>query len=146
VATGYAVGSWNLSGHWAAQAGLVFFILHSLAWRADFPNGNKACLNLAATAWLADIWLWLAAGGGTAAWQGASIGLVLLAAYALARWIRGNWGPRIIPVVAVIALLSTQAYYAVVLFKSAPSGLIMLAASFLLFGIGTGIAWSKPRW
>jgi hypothetical protein len=97
-------------------------------------------------AWLIDIWMWLADCGGTAVWQGTSMSILVLAGYGSARLIGGGWGPRIVPAAAAIALVSTQGYYGVELCRNAPAGLLTLTGSFLLFAIGTAIAWTKPRW
>ncbi len=70
----------------------------------------------------------------------------MLAIYLLACWLGGRWGSPLIPISAIIVMLSGPGDSAAAMLQSTPVGLLAVIGSFLLFAIGTGAALTKHRW
>lgn len=130
--------------HWAAQAGLVFLLLHSLRWRTCEHAGASVLRTLAALLWVGHSFGWMHFGGAT--WMACLAGLVVWGGYVSLRLLGKRWGPRIIPVAASLVMLSGPTHFTAAKLQSAPVGLLAVIGSFLLLGLGTLTALKKHRW
>src|ERR1051325_353618 len=130
--------------HWAAQAGLAFLLIHSLRWQDAANPGAKEARFVAALVWAADAFVWMHQNGsGLAA---CSFATPVLALYLVARLISGRWAPPIVPIAAMIVMLSGPSDATAGKLQNAPPGLLAVLGSFLLFGLGTLAALTKHRW
>jgi len=130
----------------AVQCGLVFLLLHSWRWVDAEHQGASAARILASVIWvfhaLAMVhWQWfgakdiaLCAGG------------LLLGAAIVARLLTGGWRPAVVPIAATLVLLMPPGEFAAAKLQATPAGLLAVAGSFVLFGVGTLVAMTKPRW
>jgi len=130
--------------HWAAQAGLVYFLLHSLRWR-DWEHHGAAVIRIGmALAWV----------GHTLAWahDGVAFGqpFAVAAGVGLVWWCRGmvfqSWQPLVIPIAAGLVAVCHPLNLAVVQAQTTPVGVLAVVGSFALFAIGTAAALTKHRW
>jgi hypothetical protein len=128
----------------AGEIGLVFILAHSLRWsREEHRDADKARV-LCGAYWVFHGVLWTlaepeSAMAGTLACAG-----FVLAAYGLARWQTGAWGPKVIPCSACVVAGVGPARYAGMFILRAPDGVLILLGSFALFAVGTMVALRKP--
>lgn len=130
--------------HWAAQAGLVLFLLHSLRWRDGEHQGTGAVRAIMAAAWVAHSLVWVRSGA--AFLNPVTVAGVVLAISVCRRWLQLNWSPMAVPIAGLLVALCSPANFAVVKLQAAPVGMVAIAASFLLFGLGTVAALTKRHW
>lgn len=130
--------------HWAAQAGLVFLLIHSLRWNDAVHPGAYAVRICASALWLAHAYLWMALGG--TSWMSCLMAALVLVAYLGGRLASGHWGPCILPIAALQVAISGPIESGARSVQSTPIGLLAVIASFLLFGLGTVAALTKHRW
>jgi len=129
----------------AAQLGLIFLLVHSLRWVDGKQDGARGARWIAAGLWLLHSALWIT-NGGTVAWAAiASFTVVVLAAYFAVRLIFGFWGPRVVPCAAMLVLVFKPLLVTYRYLEGAPAGIVALAASFVLFGVGTVAALLRHR-
>jgi hypothetical protein len=129
--------------HFAAQASAVFLLVHSLRWRdAQYP-GATFLRRVAATIWVLDALVWTHAAGWLEASVTGATAVVALAAWAIAWRLRGQRGPRVIPIAAGMTLLSGPGNWLV---RHSSDGLIAMVGSFVLFAVGFAVAWTRHRW
>lgn len=130
--------------HWAAQAGLGFFLLHSLRWRDYEHPGAVGVRMIMAAGWLIHSMFWVR--DTAVLWQPATMAGTLL----LVCWFRGfvfrRWTPLIVPGTGLAVALCGPANLLVLKIQTAPSGVLALAGSLLLFAAGTAAALTKHRW
>lgn len=144
VATRVLCGDRADGFHWAAQAGCVYFLLHSLRWH-DFEHEGAAIVrHCVAGVWVLHALIWVRAGG-TMSQTLTVAGLVLLA-WALRGWLVQHWRPLALPVAAGLVALLSPANYAVAKTQSTPAGVLAMIGSLALFGVGTAVALTKHRW
>jgi hypothetical protein len=132
--------------HPAVQLAMAFLLLHSLRWDNREPRAETVLRFMAGSVWLLHA-LFLAHSGWTHAMlvvygtggfgAGASVWF---------RYIRGNWKPALVPIAACAVMLTQPASFLVIKTQSAPSGLLAMMGSFLLFGLGTLAALTKAKW
>ncbi len=148
IGAALALGFFDLEArfHIAAQAGLVFLLLHSLRWIDREHKGAATLRTLAAVAWMAHGIMLTLADSTQAKWLVSGSALLVLAACLAARLLSGNWGPVILPVAAMVSMLAAPSSYLLRKSMTSPSGLLAIVASFLLFGLGTLLALTKHRW
>lgn len=145
-ATVLALSRMETPFHWAVQAGLMFCIAHSVRWRDEEVAGARTARILFCVAWMAQSFLWSLVSGSEAL-RGCIVSAgIVFACYALQRLLGGDWKSRLIPVSALVVLMSAPGAYLAERLKSAPSGYLAMAGSFLLFALGTIAALTKPRW
>ncbi len=132
------------SPHWAMQAGMVFFLLHSLRWRDHEHQGAGAVRAVASLAWIVQSFAWVR--NGVPVLLPLSIAAVVFAVCGLRWFIRLNWSPVVVPIAAVMVGLCSPANLAFVKLQTTPIGIMAIAGSFLLFGLGTIAALTKHRW
>ncbi len=72
---------------------------------------------------------------------------LLLAAWGVMKIFRGDWSPLAVPIAAALVLLARLGDFLVaVRMQAAPTPLLVVVGSFLLFGVGTLTALTKSRW
>ena len=135
-----ASGAW----HWAAQSGLVFFLLHSLRWWDREHEGAVLVRVLAACCWLIHSVVWVRTEA--VVWHPLVVAGIVLCCC----WFRGfmfqSWTPLVVPITAALVALCGPLNFLLLKLQTAPSGVLALAASFVLFGCGTAAALTKHRW
>jgi hypothetical protein len=130
--------------HWCVQVGLAFLLLHSLRWTDTKEEGTNAIRWIASLAWVADSLIWTHTHG--AGWRVYTIALPVLALYLTFRWLQGRWGPLPVALASVVVLIAAPIQMATTQLQSAPGGVLAVIGSFVLFGVGTLAAITKPRW
>jgi hypothetical protein len=130
--------------HWALQAGLVLLLIHSLRWEDRYHSGAAALRVLASGFWVAHTIVWMHTTG--VLWMACCTTAPLLAAYAVARIITGEWGPRILPIAILLVILSGPTGSGAVKLRTVPLGVLAVIGSFVLFAIGTAAALTRHRW
>ena len=131
--------------HWAVHAGLAFLLMHSLRWEDRAHTGARALRIFAGAVWVAHAAVWLHFTG--EGWMiCCAIAAPVLVAYLLARWLSGLWGPRVVPIAALLSMLAGPGDLAVARLQATPAGLLAVIGSFLLFGLGTLAALTRQRW
>jgi hypothetical protein len=130
--------------HWAAQAGLVFFLLHSLRWRDYEHQGAAGVRIVLAAGWLIHSVIWVRADA--AVWHP----LITAGAVLFTCWFRGfvfqRWTPLVVPGTSLAVALCGPMNFLVMKLQTTPAGVTAIAASFLLFAVGTTLALTKHRW
>jgi hypothetical protein len=129
--------------HWAVQTATAFLLIHSLGWNDDRHEGARVVRSLAALAWLIHAVVWLHGGG--AMWMPLAVAAPVAAGCGIAR-LMGCHVARVIPVTAILVMISGPADFAVCTIPTAPAGLLAVAGSFVLFGLGTLAALTRHRW
>lgn len=148
MAAGIVGGAWlghpDVAWYWAAQAGQVFFLLHSLRWRDYEHPGVALVRGLVAAGWVIHSFIWL--GNGAAFWHPLAMAGALLFVW----WLRGfvflRWSPWVVPGAAVLVALCGPAKFALQQLQTTPIGVTAILGSFLLFALGTALALTKHRW
>lgn len=128
----------------AMQYALLFVLLHSLRWVEE--SGSRALRFGAALAWLAHSIVWLRLVGVDANWPVLLGSLLVLGLVVLARLLQGQWSHRLVTGSAALVALAVPANFVVEVLRITPSGHLAVLGSFLLFAVGTALAWTKPRW
>jgi len=146
IVTGGTMASANRPdvAHWAVQAGLVLLLIHSLRWEDRYHSGAAALRVLASCLWVGHTVFWMHTTGRL--WMACCMAAPLLAAYAVARVLLGEWGPRILVIAALLAILSGPTGSGAVKLKTVPVGVLAVMGSFVLFAIGTAAAVTRHRW
>jgi hypothetical protein len=131
--------------HLAVQYGAAFLLIHSLSWERPEGTGATQLRIIAALLWICDsaLWTWFDPG---AIRFVAAVTMLVLAACAVARWLTGEWAPRLVPIAAGVCLLVALAHHAFDIAKASPTGLLAIIGSFLLFGLGTVAALTRSAW
>lgn len=144
IAAGACRGHEEDAWHWAAQAGVVFLLLHSLRWRDhEHPGANGLRVFMAGGWWLHSL-LWIY--DGADAWQPmAFAGLVLLVCWSRAS-LFVRWSPQVVPGAALGIAFSSPVNLAVQTVHNTPTGIIAVMVSLMLFVAGTALAVSKQHW
>lgn len=149
LAAALAAGLWRgeqvSAVHWAVQAGLVFLLLHSLRWRDAEHEGAGIVRALAAGLWVLHSFAWVRCGG-AAALHPFFIAFVVLAACGFAGWQGRAWPPVSIPIAGVLVALCSPVNFVFTKLQATPAGILAVAGSFLLFGLGTIAALTKSHW
>jgi hypothetical protein len=146
----FSTGTWCVLGSqsnaldWSLEMGLVFLLLHSLRWPDAKHVGAATLRILAGMLWVAHAWVWMHTQGSL--WMTCVAGAAVLGGYLVDRLLKGGWGPRGIPLAAVLVLLAAPGDVTVTRVAAAPVGLLAVVASFLFFGLGTVLALTRHRW
>jgi hypothetical protein len=135
-------GSAN-SLNWAMQAGLAFLLLHSLFWAPKLPGATQLRV-IAAAAWIMHTFIWMHFGGEP--WMACVAAAFVLAIFLLVRVIKGKWSHMVVPISAIAVILSGPCNSTAGKLHTIPAGIIAMAGSFLLFGLGTAAALTRHRW
>ena len=135
----------NWSGvNWAVQTGCVFLLLHSLRWLDWREASLPVARGLTAVVWVLDSFAWAHNGGPGLSL--AALGLLVLAAWAVAHYLRLVHGLWLVGVAGLLVLVSSPLDAAGTWMVAAPAGLLAVMGSLLLFAIGTTTALTKHRW
>ena len=129
--------------HAIAQCSLVFLLLHSLRWSGEQQPGANAVRWLAAMAWTLDACVWTRELRWEAILFVGFAAVLVLAAWLLVWWLRGQRGSVALPVAATVVLCSGPGNW---LSRHGSEGLIALLGSLVLFAIGIVVAWTRHRW
>ena len=148
IAAAWSVGLWRGEHsdtlHLAAQAGFVFFLLHSLRWQDYEHPGATLVRGLMATGWVIQSCFWVH--DAAAFWHPLAMAGVIL----LVWWFRGvtfqRWTPVVVPGAAALVALCSPIHFALVKLQTTPVGVMAILGSFLLFAVGTALALTKHRW
>jgi hypothetical protein len=146
IGTGTLFGPHFEGPHLGIQCGLLFLILHSLLWRDEAHPGARGARIFACSLWMMHSLLLVPMKwphGEVALFAGAA--LVLLACV-MARLLRGQWPPIVLPMAAGMVSLLHPGNYFLIGIQSTPIGLWVVAGSFLLFALGTYLALSRSKW
>lgn len=130
--------------NWAGQAGLVYFLLHSLRWQDAEHHGAAGVRMVVAGSWILHTYVWVSNGAPLLPTLG-------LAGAVLAIWtLRGllwkNWRLLTLPSAAGLVMLCGPTRLLLVQTHAAPSGMLYVVGSFALFALGTLAALTKHRW
>jgi hypothetical protein len=144
IITGYLLDAHPDCAHWVTQACLVYLLLHSLRWDDSREKGVGAVRWLAAIIWVAHSLGWTHWDEGL--WKASALALPVITTALLLRHKipAAVWLP--LAGAAALILLGTPTELLVRTVKSAPAGLLVAIASFVLFGLGTVGALTKHRW
>jgi len=147
VALAFAWGWFvRLLPHFFLQFLLLFMLAHSFRWEDHLHRGAKLLRNAAGLLWLIHSWSWIQGTtpeAGLAVCAGASL---LLGSYATFALYHRSWRPRVIPAYGVAVLMSDPAIHLTGKLREASPGFIAIAVSFILFGLGSLVAFTKTKW
>jgi hypothetical protein len=130
--------------HWATQAGFGYFLLHSLRWEEAKHEGAGLVRMAMAAGWVLHTFAWVR-GGAAFVEPLVSAGLVMMI-WATRGLLTRNWRPVALPVAAGLVMVSSPVHFLTIKVQTAPTGLLYVVGSFLLFGVGTFVALTKHRW
>ena len=130
------------TAHWAAQAGLVLFLLHSLRGAISNTTARAQSGPLPRRVGFARV---RRTRDGAAFWQPLAVAGVVLVVCVGLRLIRGRWIARVVPSPECGAVAG-PANFIIIKLQTTPVGVMAVAGSFLLFGLGTIAALTKHRW
>jgi hypothetical protein len=141
----------GVSTHWSLHLGLSFVVLHSLRWEERSFSGEllKGVVGLrigTAVSWMTHAFVWTRVDGGATKWMIPSAAVLILLIYVLLGVVTGQWGARVVPAGAALSFLAAPANSFYDLLRVSPAGLTAVLGSFVLFGLGTLVAWTKHRW
>ena len=119
---------------------------HSLRWRDAEVAGAKAARIFICVVWMAMSLLWTLEGGRESVYGCGAASVVVLALCGLRRALAGDWSPRVVPISAAIVILLRPSLRLADALSSASPGYVAVAASFLLFALGTVAAFTRHRW
>ena len=149
VAFGWAIAMifWrHASGvHWAFQGGLAFLILHSLRWNDGEHPGAGTTRMLTGLAWAVQSFVWVNSDEGRL-WMPLIPGMAVLVIYCVLLPGRGIWRLFVVPLVAVLVILSGPCSLAIDCLRSTPAGLLAVVASLIFLALGTVTALTRDRW
>ncbi len=135
---------YNFVGHLAVQCGLVFLLLHSLRWEDAKHEGANIVRMVAALGWSLHAFVWVHVGNFF--WVPCIAGGLVLGAYLIVQFLRGRWDMFILPAASILTVLSGPGNFLIGRVHSAPTGLLAVIGSFVLFALGTAMALTKHRW
>ena len=131
-------------GYYAAQAGVIYVLLHSLKWRME--EGVETARWVAGAIWAVHSVAWMAEDYKPAAINAALCGIFVVGACLIMRKLTNTPQPRVVGYAGIIQIILPLAFGALRLLKEAPPAIVVLLGSFILFGIGTAVALTKHRW
>jgi hypothetical protein len=133
------------AGAWALQGGFSFLLLHSLRWKeAECPEGG-AVRKLVALAWIIQSFIWMNSDTGRF-WMPLIPGALVFATYCAYMPCRGIWRVFVVPVAALLVMVSGPCCMVVDGVRATPPGLLAVAASFIFLGFGTVAALTRHLW
>ena len=144
IAGGVLRGHHGEVWHWAAQAGVIFFLLHSLRWRDYEHQGASLARGFIAACWLIHSVAWVC--DGAAFWHPLAMAGVVLILCGLRGLIFQRWTPLVVPGAAGAVALCGPANFLLLKLQTTPVGLTAIIGSFLLFAVGTALALTRHRW
>lgn len=130
--------------HWAAQIGVMFFLLHSLRWRDHEHQGAAVVRIIMALGWLMHSVAWVR--DDAAFWHPLVTAGVVLIVCGLRGLVFQRWTPLVAPGAALAVALCGPLNFLLLKIQTAPVGVLALGGSLVLFAIGTAAALTKHRW
>ena len=127
------------------QSGLILLMVHSIWWNDAAHRGAAFLRLIAGIGWITTSLFWLGDDGTKAAWFITAIALLVILLGLAVGWIRNRHYPWMVIGIGVAVLIAEQGYGVTLGLKNAPTGIVTLGASFLLFAIGIGLALLKVR-
>jgi len=133
--------------HLSIQTASAFLLVHSLGWVERERNGAPAILRMvAATAWMTHSLAYTYVEPVQSMWLVSAAAVLVMCVSVGARLVSGAWATLVLPLSASVSLLAAPANYVLRKLIASPAGLLAIVASFVLFGLGTLLALSKPIW
>ncbi|MDB6057992.1 MAG: hypothetical protein JWO95_1836, partial [Verrucomicrobiales bacterium] len=129
-----------------AHLGLTFIVLHSLRWEDKLDPHSRQARVFVVISWLANCFGWLWNDGITSFWGVLLSGAAVFLAGFVIRCLCGHWNHRLIPFAALAAMVMPPGFKVGEMLTSAPVGLMILLASFVLFAVGVMTALMRSRW
>jgi len=129
----------------AVQCSFLFLLLHSLLWRDEAHPGARSARVLACCLWSFHSILFICADSPHSTLILSTGSTLLLVACMVIRFVRGQWPPLVLPIVAAAVLFVSQGNRLTGSAESIPVGLWVVAGSFVLFAAGTALALAKSR-
>ena len=129
----------------AIQIGLVSILAHSLRWEDHVHRGAAILRFFAGALWIFLATSWLRESPHQArlpVYASASVLLIFYGVYAL---IYSDWKPWTVPIFAAVVLASEPGSRTAETLTDTSLGFLAIAASFLLFALGSFVAFSKSR-
>lgn len=126
---------------WGLQSGIAYLLLHSLRWVDAAYEGAALLRGFAAASWVVHSLVWTHCNGTW--WMPGIPALAVIALYVAAEMWAGRWERWIVPAAAGASALCGPAQWTSSRLPSAPPGLLMVIASFVLFGLGTVAALAR---
>jgi len=114
-----------------------------LRWSCEEHRDADKARTLCAAYWIFHGLAWTFAEPGPALSGTLACAAFVLAAYGIARWRTGAWGPKLIPYSACAVAGVGPARHVAQYVLRAPDGVLILLGSFALFAVGTLIAFRK---
>jgi hypothetical protein len=133
------------AGYWAWQGGFIFLLLHSLRWNDQEHPGTGLVRMLAGLVWVIQSFVWMHSETGRF-WMPFIPGAVVLGVYCACQIRRGQWQLPVVPAAAILVILSGPFSAMADGVRTAPTGLLAVIGSFLLFGLGTATALTRHHW
>lgn len=129
----------------AFQNGLLFFLFDGLRWK-DSTRASRALQLAACLAWVSHAFGWGYYTEGAVASTVTLSGALVLAVLGLLRLLQGQWSLPLMIASSILVLVSGPTNYFFALIRITPTGYLTVLGAFVLFGIGTLLALSKPKW
>ena len=137
--------AWSVGFHEVVQAGFLFYLMLSLAWRPG-PTRVPPPQPWVAGLWAAhSIMVAMTDRPGDLFTPALTAGL-LLAGVVLSRWLKGAWEPALTLSAIACVLLIWPMEQLIIWLRPFPPGLVPVLGSFVLLGIGTAFALTRHRW
>jgi hypothetical protein len=131
--------------HLAVELATVFILVHSLRWKR-LQGAERFAQVAAASLWVIDSSAWLTQGLAGSVPATLIISATTILYCGLFRWLYGTWGSRLVGISAAIVLSMVPLRQIISMIWAMPVGLLIVGASFLLFGCGTVVALTRDRW
>jgi hypothetical protein len=128
------------------EIGLAVMVLHSIRWDDKLDRHSKIARMLLTSVWLLNSVTLACSDYAHSYWAVFIAGLLVFIAALIARWISGFWVDRIIAFAALGTMAMPAAFKSAGLLDTAPVGLVVLLASFVLFAAGITTALLRSRW
>lgn len=128
------------------QIGFAVMVLHSLRWDDTLDRHSNAARIATTCLWLLNSVALACSDYAHSYWAVFASGLVIFITGLVARWLAGFWAHRIIAFAALATMAMPAAFKSASMLDTAPVGLIVLLASFVLFAAGIMTALLRSRW
>ncbi|HXI84587.1 MAG TPA: hypothetical protein VNL17_10935 [Verrucomicrobiae bacterium] len=145
-AASYLLERFSQGPEFGIQFGLVFLLVHSLAWQDARHSGANVLRIIAALAWTAHSTVWVQNNHGIAGWTVSALAVFVLGCYLAARLIWQHRASLVVPATALVVLALMPGKSVVMSATHAPAGLLAVLLAFLLFVVGTFVALNKDTW
>jgi len=129
---------------WAAQSGLVYFLLHSLRWHDCDHEGATMTRWIAAVAWIVQSIFWVR--DGAEFLHPMLVSAMVIVVWGVRWFIKKTRAPVAVLLAALMVMLTSPANLLCGKLSTTPAGVLAIVGSFLLFGAGTIAALTRHRW